>query len=487
MKLKEILKVINIDYNSDESINNLVEDSRLANKNDLFVAIKGTNIDSHSFIDDVVSKGSFVIAQKGLYNKNKERVFFVDDTKKALTMLSKHYFDYPDSKLLIIGVTGTNGKTTTTYMIRSILEAEGIPTGIIGTIRYIIGDEIEDAKNTTPGQYQLYSLFNRMVKKGLKACVMEISSHSLIMGRVDSLDIDVAIFTNITQDHLDFHKTKEEYFKAKLLIFDLLAKSNKKNRLAVFNADIPESEHIKKYILDLGLKSISYGIKNGDIKAQISGFELSHNKFNVVLDDKKEIFIDTPMLGRFNVYNALASISAVKDIVKLSSIIKGLKSVKVDGRFESITTSLGFIVVIDYAHTPDALKNILETTKELNPVNIITVFGAGGDRDKTKRPLMGEIVSSLSNYTIITSDNPRTEDPYSIIEDIKKGIVGENYTIEPDRENAIKKAIFMADEGDIVIIAGKGHEDYQIIGNTKYHFSDKEIALKYIYEREANV
>ena len=485
MLLKDLLKHIGINHEGNEVINNLVEDSRVAKENDLFVAIKGENVDSHIFIDDVLKRGSFVVAQKGLYHKSSERVFFIDNSKRGLAVLSKYYFGCPDEKLFIVGITGTNGKTTTTYMIKSILDTYGVSTGIIGTIKYIIGDEEIKAKNTTPGPYQIYSILSKMVDKGLKACAMEISSHSLAMERVYSLDIDVAVFTNITQDHLDFHKTREEYFNSKVLIFDLLEKSKKSNKLAVYNADIPEADIIREYIKKFNFDVLTYGINKGDIRAKIRGLEINHNKFTICFDNK-ELLMDIPMLGRFNVYNTLASFASVKHKIDPEILPKALKAISVNGRFESITTSLGFVVIIDYAHTPDALKNVLETALEIKPVNIITVFGAGGDRDKTKRPLMGEVVSKLSNYSIITSDNPRSEEPLSIIKDIEKGMVNKNYSIEIDRETAIKKAIYMAEEGDLVLIAGKGHEDYQIIGDKTLYFSDKEVAIKYIKERENN-
>lgn len=468
------------------TINELCYDSRKAKPGDLFVALKGAKADGHSYIPDLLKQGVFVVAEKNSFSGTHPAVFLVEDTRKALALLSKAFFKNPDQDLFIIGITGTNGKTTTTYMIKAILEEAGLKTGIIGTIQYLIGDEKRKAENTTPESFEIYKMIREMREKGCKALAIELSSHAIVMHRVLGLDLDSVIFSNLTQDHLDYHVTMEEYFKAKLGVFDLLKNSSKPQKLALINQDIPQADQIKAYLNNLELDYHTFGIKNvADWRAESTAMNIYHNIFTVFWH-KEEFIIDTPMLGEFNIYNAVSAIAAVHlKGIKKHEIEQGLKKVKVIGRFERIFTHLGFGVLVDYAHTPDALENILKTGRTLNPINIITVFGAGGDRDKTKRPKMGAIAKQYSNYTIITSDNPRSEEPLTIMQEIEPPFQGcKNYELIEDREKAIERAIFMAEEGDLVIIAGKGHEDYQIFKDQTIHFSDREIAEKYIHERE---
>ncbi|HCL56090.1 MAG TPA: UDP-N-acetylmuramoyl-L-alanyl-D-glutamate--2,6-diaminopimelate ligase [Spirochaetia bacterium] len=487
-KLKELFQFmpgICDEKRSEKELNHLVYDSRKAEKNDVFVALKGSKTDSHQYIPDLLKKGVYIVAENGLALPH-ENIFFVEDTRKALALLSKAYFHHPDKDLFIVGITGTNGKTTTTYMIRSILAVMGIKTGIIGTIQYLIGDESIKAENTTPESYEIFKMFHEMKEKGCKAVAMEISSHALSMSRVYGIDLDMAVFTNLTQDHLDYHKTFEEYLKAKLQIFTLLSKSSKEKKMALINRDIPEFEELKKSLSINHLPYQTYGIHYpADWQGISSSMNIYHNLFHI-LYEKKDYSIDTPMLGFFNIYNALtAAAAAVFFGADPNSVEAGLKEVEVKGRFERVENSLGFGVIIDYAHTPDALENVLKTAQALNPINIITVFGAGGDRDKGKRPLMGKAALKYSSFVILTSDNPRSEDPLSIIQDIEKAFDNkELYSVFIDREKAVEKAIDMAEEGDLVIIAGKGHEEYQIFKDETVHFSDRESALRYIRLKE---
>ncbi len=470
---------------ADLTIQQIHYDSRKIKKGDLFIAIKGYSSDGHEYIDDVLKKGAFVVAQKGLCPVDIPNVFYVEDSRKALALISKAYFGCPDDFMKVIGITGTNGKTTTTYMLKGILEEMGIKTGIIGTIQHMVGNKIIKAKNTTPESFEIYKMLREMKDNDVNAVAIEISSHALVMNRCFGLDLDVAVFTNLTQDHLDFHDGFEDYLNAKLSIFNLLKISKKPQKEALINYDIPQYKQIASYIQGLKLPFKTYGLnKNASYRGSSITMNIYHNIFEVFCIEQP-INIDTPMLGQFNIYNALAAISTgCFFYAGPEHVQRGLKGVSVYGRFEALVNSLGFAVVIDYAHTPDALRNVLESARELKPMNIITVFGAGGDRDTKKRPLMGEVSRNLSNYNVITSDNPRSENPLKIIKQIETAFKNcKNYKIVEDREQAIKEAIYMADEGDIVIIAGKGHEDYQIFKDKTIHFSDKEMAEKYIKER----
>ena len=467
-------------------IQGLHYDSRKAGPKDLFVALRGYKNDGHAYIPDVLSKGAIVVAETGAYPPA-PHVILVQNTRRALALLSKAYFGSPDRELTVLGVTGTNGKTTSTFMLKSILEAQGIKTGLIGTIFYSYGDKLEPATHTTPESYETYRMMREIRNNGGEALVMEISSHALFLDRVYGLDLDVAIFTNLTQDHLDFHESLDAYLKAKLLIFDLLQNSHKSKKLALLNQDAQSFNEIKAYVAERGLDYQTYGIHS---PAHWQGFSLAmnivHNIFEVKAGELT-LEIDTPMLGEFNIYNALGALGAAFFLgISPQTISRALSGVHVPGRFQTISNFLGFAVLIDYAHTPDALENIIRAGQALKPLNIITVFGCGGDRDKGKRPLMGDVARRLSSYTILTSDNPRSEDPAGILSEIEAAFNGSDaYESEIDRERAIKKAIDMADAGDLVIIAGKGHEDYQIFKDKTIHFSDKEMAEKYLRERES--
>jgi len=461
-------------------------DSRKIQRGDCFVALKGTASDGHGFVQDAIGRGAkaVVIQDESVLPDPLSMhmgviKIIVPDTRKALAAMSANQYDHPSRKLKLAGVTGTNGKTTTTHLIKSILEAAGEKVGLIGTIEYKIGNKTIPATHTTPESLELNALFSAMVQEGCTSVSMEVSSHALDQSRVMGLDFDVAVFSNLTQDHLDYHKTMDEYFKAKKILFDALSPSD----IAIVNVDDVWGE--KLFSLISHVKKISYSLSTPstvwakEVRLGIGGTALAVN------DEGDEFELTTPLLGKFNAYNVLAAYCAGKALgVSREKILRGIENVKnVRGRFERISSPAGWTAIVDYAHTPDALENCLKTIHDILPKEfqgkIITVFGAGGDRDKTKRPLMGKIAGDLSDLAIVTSDNPRTENPGHIIDDVMRGITHHASVLrEPDRRAAIERAVKAAGRGDVILIAGKGHEDYQIIGKEKKHFSDREVVEK---------
>jgi UDP-N-acetylmuramoyl-L-alanyl-D-glutamate--2,6-diaminopimelate ligase len=475
----------------DVVIDKIQYDSRKINRNDLFVALRGTAVDGHKFIQDAIHNGAKAVVLEddnalsdSFFMHNGVLKIVVSNTRKALAQIAANYYNNPSKNLKMIGVTGTNGKTTTVHIIKSIMEeAEKYSTnkkvGLVGTIENKIGNEVIPTNLTTPESLELNEFLSKVVAKNGSSVVMEVSSHALHQNRVYGIEYDSAVFTNLTQDHLDYHKTMDEYFNAKKILFDNL---NDK-AAAVSNID---DEHGEAILQSTVAKKFSYGINsNAMVKAENISMGLEGTTFDVLFHGKK-IQISSTLIGRFNVYNILASVATSLALNVESSIIQqALSSMPpVRGRFERISSSKGFTVIIDYAHTPDALEKCLDAIHDLKLQNkskagkIITVFGAGGDRDKTKRPKMGKIASELSDMVILTSDNPRSEEPFQIIRDITAGIKQAiEYIQEVDRARAIEKALSLANAGDVVLLAGKGHEDYQVIGNERIHFSDKEIVL----------
>ena len=433
-------------------------DSRKIKPGDIFVALKGTLVDGHKYIAKALENGAVaVIVSEDVELKGDVTYFLVDDLRNRLGKIASNFYESPEKKLKIVGVTGTNGKTTTTYLIEQILGEESVAR--IGTVEYKIGDEIIEAPNTTPESLDIIKMSKKAVDKGLKYLVMEVSSHGLTSGRVDMLDFDVAVFTNLTPEHLDYHKDMDDYFAAKKILFDKL--KNKEN--GVINIDDSYGEKIAK----------EYG-----------GITYSLNK-DADLDSKTIKEMKPTLLGKFNMYNILAAIGVGQILeIDLNLIKERVRNIKgAPGRFEAVSVGQDFRVIVDYAHTGDALENILQGVKDLGEAGkVITVFGCGGDRDKTKRPVMAEVAERYSQLVIVTSDNPRTEKAEDIIEDVIKGFKNKNYIIEIDRKEAIKKAVLKAEKDDIILIAGKGHETYQILGTTKIHFDDREIAVEAIKE-----
>lgn len=454
-------------------------DSRHVKKDDIFFCIRGTKIDGHKYANEASLKGAAVIVcEENVQVDSKEvTIIKVDETRKALALVSATFYNNPSSKMKMIGVTGTNGKTTTTFMIKKILEKAGLKVGLVGTITNHIGNIIVPSERTTPESLELHKLFNEMVQKGCEYCVMEVSSHSLALDRVYGIKFDIGIFTNLTRDHLDFHKTFENYYNSKLKLF-------KASCLSIVNID---DNYGKRIVKDIDGNILTYSIKEkSNFKAFNERCKPEESDFDLFIKKKKEN-IKVSLPGEFNIYNSIASIAACASLsISTECIKKGLNEVVVPGRCEKVGKSynLPYTIIIDYAHTPDGLENILNTSNKFKKNRLIVVFGCGGDRDKVKRPQMGRIGTELSSWAIITSDNPRTEDPMEIIDDIVRGITKNNYEIIENRVNAIKRAIDIALDGDVIVIAGKGHETYQELKSGKIHFDEREIVDKILKEKE---
>lgn len=452
--------------------NEICYDSRLVNKNDLFVCILGLQTDGHNFAQKAIEKGaSVLICEKELYDiPYAVTVIKVADSRKALALAAANFYAHPSKSMKLIGITGTNGKTTTTYLIQSILNLIEKKVGIIGTIENRIGDKVLHTERTTPESLELQKLFYDMQKEQVTDVVMEVSSHSLALNRVAGCNFDIAIFTNLTQDHLDYHKTMESYKAAKGKLFEMC-------QSAVINMDDDAGLYMAEKAN--GKKIITTAIdREADLKAENIHISADGVTFTLVYE-KRDYTVKLNIPGKFSIYNALGAIGAcILSDISIETILEGLLMNKgVPGRFQTIKSSKGFNAIVDYAHTPDGLKNILDTAHDFVKGNIITVFGCGGDRDRTKRPLMGEIAGKLSDFCIITSDNPRTEQPELILDDVEIGTkrTGCSYEKIVDRKEAIFHAVKLAKPGDVVVIAGKGHENYQIFKNETIHFDDVEI------------
>ncbi|MFN4216796.1 MAG: UDP-N-acetylmuramoyl-L-alanyl-D-glutamate--2,6-diaminopimelate ligase [Brevinematales bacterium] len=458
-------------------------DSRRVTPETLFIAASGYIEDAHPYISDAYEKGCrfFLVEQSCLEEwraRYPDALFVgIPDIRRNLGRIAARFYDYPSRKMTVCGITGTSGKSTTAFVTYRALRKMGFSAGLVGTIEYRINDETYSAPNTTPDALMLQRFFAEMVEKRVEYVIMEVSSHAIALGRLEGIDFDVMCFTNFSQDHLDFHGNMENYFSTKLRAIDILNNSKKTKKIFIYNQDMERSLAVLKYALgfpEMQLYSISTKDSQADFFAHQIELTSSGSRFVV-----KEIPVEIRMMGMTNVYNftmAFAILSQWR--LHLRAVAQSFADITVRGRVEPVSGA-GITAVIDYAHKPDALEKVLSTLRETLPEGgkLISVFGAGGDRDKTKRPLMGEISGRLADYTVLTSDNPRTEDPMAILEDIEKGIrvVTGHYEIEPDRKKAIFRALDLAQAGDIVLIAGKGHEDYQIIGKEKHHFSDREV------------
>lgn len=483
MKLSILLEnadVLEIKGIKNRDITGICYDSRKVTKDNAFVCIVGYETDGHKYITNALEKGaSTIVVQKGSALPSIPEditVVCVENTRKILAQMGAAFFSHPEKKLKVIGVTGTNGKTTVTTLIKSVLEYEGKNVGLIGTNENVICGRTLSTERTTPESLELFELFDEMVKEDVEYVVMEVSSHSLELYRVWGIEFSVGAFTNLTQDHLDFHGTMENYFNAKNKLFSV---SNK----GVVNADDSWGEKIIENpacpILSFGVDS-SGVLSASDIKNSARGviFNMSYggNTYTVRLG----------IPGKFSVYNALTAIGTLISLdIDIEHIIEALTFAKgVMGRCETVYTNTDYTIIIDYAHTPDGLENIIKTVREFAEGRVITLFGCGGDRDRTKRPIMGEIAAKLSDYCIITSDNPRTEDPEKIIDDIMVGVLRTDcqHKVVVNRREAIKYAMQFAKTGDCVILAGKGHETYQIIGKTKNHFDEREVVAECLEE-----
>lgn len=459
-------------------ITGIEHDSRKISAGNLFVCMEGAHVDGHKFIGQAKERGAVAIltTHENIQPPEGISALVVPDMLKALAVVVPYFYDYPAKKMRVIGITGTNGKTTTTYMIRSILIRAGFKVGLIGTIQMMIGDEIFPVHNTTPNVIDLQHTFAEMLKGGVDYVVMEVSSHALAENRIAGVEFDTAVFTNLTQDHLDYHKTMENYRRTKAKLFEIVSRAGRKpNKSAVVNVDdeagavMLEHSHCRK---------ITYSVeKNSDLRAENVDVRAGGMTFNV-----GEMNLNLHVTGIFNVYNVLAAIGAATAENISAEVIKAaLEDFKsVPGRFERIYADIPFAVIVDYAHTPDGVKNVLNTARQIVKNRIITVFGCGGDRDSTKRPIMGRLAAELSDIVIATSDNPRTEDPEKILRDIEAGIrekIGAKvFEIIPDRRTAIFRAVEIAQAGDVIMILGKGHENYQILKDKTIHFDDREVA-----------
>lgn len=493
MKISQLLENIpHRAYGSvDVPVSGIDYDSRRIKAGDIFVALPGHHVDGKGFIAQALERGASVIVADKYQPVADETFIVVDDPLSVMADLSAALYGHPDRKLLLTGVTGTNGKTTITYFLESMLTQAGRKPGVIGTVNYRHGTTVIPAPNTTPQSADVYRIFNEMAGEGCDSAIMEVSSHALANSRVRGLEFDIAIFTNLTQDHLDFHKTMEAYFEAKSRLFTSLQPGRKTYpKFAIINADDPWGRKLIGSVT--GAKVVTYGInEKADVSAQHIRISSKHAELILVAPEGKKK-ITLPHLGMHNIYNALAAAAAALSAgIAFDTVVQTLQQVPAaPGRLEKVEAGQPFTVVVDYAHTDDALKNVISALREVKPARLITVFGCGGDRDRAKRPLMGEVATALSDYVFVTSDNPRTEDPQRIALDIEVGIRRQhrnNYQVILDREQAIAAAIAMAQKGDIILIAGKGHENYQIIGDKTIHFNDSEIARKYLHQHPTSI
>ena len=490
MELKSILsglEGLKVRGNLDVNVKEIKNNSKTVEENDMFVAIKGFDDDGHKHIKEAIENGAKVIlAEEDKIDKNiikgiPEDVVLIltKDTRYALAIVACNFYKNPSKKMKLIGVTGTKGKTTTTYMIRDILEKHGIKVGLIGTVASYVGDrKIADNENTTPESLKLQEIFSKMLEEKCEAVVMEVSSQSLKLERVAGCDFDIGVFTNFAEDHISSkeHPDMEDYFNSKVKLFKMCKKG-------FINADDVYSIMLPKLVPEC--QFTTYGIDNHcDLLAKDITVTNQYADFKVKIGDKNErVKVSIP--GRFSVYNSLAAIAVAMQFGCNSEEIKGaLENIRVPGRSELVDNKLGLTIMIDYAHTPESLEKILSAVKIYTKGRVISVFGCGGDRDKNKRPMMGEVSGRVADYTIITSDNPRTENPEEIVKDIEEGIKKTNgkYECIVDRKEAIRKAIKMANKRDMIVLAGKGHEQYQEINKERYPFDESEIVNNIIEE-----
>jgi UDP-N-acetylmuramoyl-L-alanyl-D-glutamate--2,6-diaminopimelate ligase len=471
--------------NGDAEISSVAYDSRKVKPGALFVAMRGEKTDGNRFVGDAVTRGAAAVASESPAPADfpAEATWVrVSDARKALAITAANFYGRPAEKLKLVGITGTNGKTTTTYLMDSILRAAGHHTGLLGTISYRTPRGELVASNTTPESLDLQRFFAEVSEGGGTHVTLEVSSHALAMDRVWGCPFAVAVFTNFTRDHLDFHKTMEHYWAAKRRLFEGTGAGAP--AVGVVNTDDPASKQLR----GLAGRTITYGLSNGaDVITKKFTLAISGLEFTVQTPAGR-VEIRSPLVGRTNVYNILASVAAGVGLgIGLEAIREGIaRLAAVPGRFERVDEGQPFLAVVDYAHTDDALRNLLETARELpHSGRIITLFGCGGDRDRTKRPLMGEVAGSMSHLVVLTSDNPRTEDPLRIINDVIVGLqkAQAKYVVEPDRERAIELALDEAQPGDILLFAGKGHETYQILRDRTIDFDDREAVRRALRRR----
>jgi UDP-N-acetylmuramoyl-L-alanyl-D-glutamate--2,6-diaminopimelate ligase len=481
MQLKTLLAAVSprqIIGPLDRVVESIAYDSRRVQRNCLFVALRGEKSDGHQFVEQAVEKGASVVVTEQEVQAARATCVIVPNTRSALADFAAAFYDRPARRLELAAVTGTNGKTTTTFLLKHICEKAGLRCGLLGTVRYEIADRVLPAARTTPESLDVQELLAQMVNAGCKAAAMEVSSHALAQERVRGVEWDVAVFTNLTQDHLDFHGTMESYFEAKATLFRGLAEQKTKtNPTAVINLDDRYGAQLIDR-LDKRIPLITYGMSaRADFRASNYHAEFAGTSYQ--LDARgKSYLVRVPLIGRFNVANSMAALAAASSMgISLREAILSLsRSPQVPGRLEAVPAKRQFQIFVDYAHTDDALLNVLKTLRELSPRKLIVVFGCGGDRDKQKRPLMGRVADRNADYSIITSDNPRKEDPDAIIADAEKGFGSDRYEKITDRAKAIARAIEVAQPRDIILIAGKGHEAYQEFADHTVPFDDIQVA-----------
>src|SRR5436309_11526819 len=466
----------------DRTVESIAYDSRRVQRNGLFVALRGEKVNGHEFIGAAIEKGASVIVTEREEQHPRVTCLVVENTRTALADHSANFYGHPARKLKLAAVTGTNGKTTTTFLIKHICEKAGLRCGLIGTVHYEIGERILPAIRTTPESLDLQELLAQIVNASCRAAAMEVSSHALAQDRARGLEWNVAVFTNLTQDHLDFHGTMESYFAAKAKLFTGLSEQKHKlTPVAILNIDDRYGQQLLGRI-NKRSAVVTYGMgTRADFRA--SNYRAEFTGTSYQLDARgKSYLVRLPLIGRFNVANSVAALAAANALgINLRTAVFSLaKSPQVPGRLELVPAKRQFQVFVDYAHTPDALGNVLKTLRDLQPHRLIAVFGCGGDRDRQKRPLMAQMADRLADYSIITSDNPRKEDPSAIIAETEKGFQSNRYEKIVDRTEAINRAVALARPRDIVLVAGKGHENYQEFADYTIPFDDIHVARRAI-------
>src|SRR5229473_6944497 len=488
MQLKTLLAAIpvrEIIGPSDRAVESIAYDSRRVQRNGLFVAMRGEKSDGHDFIGQAIEKGASVIVAEREEKHPRATCVVVENTRHALADLAATFYGFPARKLKLAAVTGTNGKTTTTFLIKHICEKAGTRCGLLGTVRYEIGERVLPAARTTPESLDLQELLSQIANAGCRGAAMEVSSHALAQERTRGIEWDTAVFTNLTQDHLDYHSTMENYFESKAKLFTQLAQQQKKRKpVAIINIDDRYGRRLLEKI-DKKVSVVTFGMGAlADFRA--SNYRMEFGGTSYQLDARgKSYLIRVPLIGRFNVANSLAALAAANALgINLRDAVLSLgRSPQVPGRLEIVPAKRQFQVFVDYAHTPDALLNVLKTLRGLEPRRLLVVFGCGGNRDRQKRRLMGEMVDRHADYAIVTSDNPRKEDPAAIIAEVEKGFHSNHYEKIVDRTKAIARAIELAQSRDIVLIAGKGHETYQEFADHTVPFDDIQVARRAIEDR----